>query len=342
MSVDAAKASISSDFEEAVLSALRQDRPTIPARYLYDRRGSELFEAITRLDEYYPTRTEIGLIEAHAHEIATRIGPGRVVVEFGSGSSAKTPPFLRAVAASAYVPIDISADFLATSAAEVGDKVGIAVHPVAADFTKPIELPAVVRDVPKLGFFPGSTIGNMSPAEAVDLLRAFRETLGSDAHLVIGVDIKKSADILEPAYDDAKGVTAEFILGILRRMTEELLFPVKIVGAPTSREEDGLARSSRNGFLSESERKLAPQLYANLQQIQQAVEAGERDYRSLEARFSDALNEAGFAVDYLTISNARSLAPAAENDTDLVIAVAAKLGQTRLIDNVSLAVVDNQ
>ncbi|RJG16546.1 pantoate--beta-alanine ligase [Alcanivorax profundi] len=131
-------------------------------------------------------------------------------------------------------------------------------------------------------------------------------------------------------------------LAILRRMTEELLFPVKIVGAPTSREEDGLARSSRNGFLSESERKLAPQLYANLQQIQQAVEAGERDYRSLEARFSDALNEAGFAVDYLTISNARSLAPAAENDTDLVIAVAAKLGQTRLIDNVSLAVVDNQ
>lgn len=131
-------------------------------------------------------------------------------------------------------------------------------------------------------------------------------------------------------------------LAILRRMCEELLFPIKIVGAPTSREDDGLARSSRNGFLSDSERKLAPSIYARLQDLRTEIEQGKRDFRALEQHYSDALNQAGFQVDYLTIAEARSLAPAAKNDTHLVIAVAAKLGQTRLIDNVSLAVVDNQ
>lgn len=223
MSVEAAKARIRSDFEDAVRRGLSSSYPEIPARYLYDRRGSELFEEITRLDEYYPTRTEIALIEAHAHAMAERIGGGRTVVEFGSGSSAKTPPFLRAVEAGAYVPIDISAAFLAEAAGYVREAVpGLAVHPLPGDFTKPLLLPEPVRGTPKLGFFPGSTIGNMSAAEAVDLLRTFRATLGEDAHLVIGIDLKKSTAILEAAYDDARGVTAEFILGILRRMKEEL------------------------------------------------------------------------------------------------------------------------
>jgi len=128
-------------------------------------------------------------------------------------------------------------------------------------------------------------------------------------------------------------------LAILRRMCEELLFPVKIVGAATSRETDGLARSSRNGFLSDSERTLAPQLYAHLQQLKADIDAGERDFRALESRISQSLNAAGFNVDYLTIVNAKTLAPAGPQDTDLVAAVAAKLGSTRLIDNISLAVV---
>ena len=128
-------------------------------------------------------------------------------------------------------------------------------------------------------------------------------------------------------------------LAILRRMSEELLFPIKIVGASTSRESDGLARSSRNGFLSESERTLAPQLYQTLQQLKADIEAGEQDYRGLESRYRDSLEQAGFQVDYLTVANARSLAPASADDSDLVVAVAAKLGNTRLIDNVSLAVV---
>ena len=130
-------------------------------------------------------------------------------------------------------------------------------------------------------------------------------------------------------------------LAILRRMCEELLFPIKIVGAPTSRENDGLAKSSRNGFLSESERKLAPAIHSNLQALRSDIERGERDYRALEQRYTDQLNGAGFQVDYLTIADSRTLAPADKSDAHLVIAVAAKLGQTRLIDNVSLAVVDN-
>ena len=128
-------------------------------------------------------------------------------------------------------------------------------------------------------------------------------------------------------------------LAILRRMSEELLFPIKIVGASTSRESDGLARSSRNGFLNESERTLAPQLYQTLQQLKADIGAGEQDYRGLESRYRDSLEQAGFQVDYLTVANARSLAPAGADDSDLVVAVAAKLGNTRLIDNVSLAVV---
>lgn len=128
-------------------------------------------------------------------------------------------------------------------------------------------------------------------------------------------------------------------LAILRHMCEELLFPVKIVGAATSRETDGLARSSRNGFLSDSERTLAPQLYAHLQQLKTDIDAGERDYRALESRISQSLDTAGFSVDYLTIVSAKTLAPAGPQDTDLVAAVAAKLGSTRLIDNISLAVV---
>ncbi len=128
-------------------------------------------------------------------------------------------------------------------------------------------------------------------------------------------------------------------LAILRRMSEELLFPIKIVGATTSRESDGLARSSRNGFLDESERTLAPKLYQTLQQLKADIEAGEQDYQGLQSRYRDSLEQAGFQVDYLTVANARSLAPASADDTDLVVAVAAKLGNTRLIDNVSLAVV---
>lgn len=202
--------------------AMRPQR-AIPARWLYDRQGSELFEAITALPEYYPTRAETALLAAHGKEIAKRVGPGRAVVEFGSGSSAKTPHLLAAVEPAAYVPIDISGEFLRASAAALAeDFPKLRIAPLEADFTQPIAPPAEIARLPKLGFFPGSTIGNMVPRTAVNLLRAMVETLGLGAMLLIGMDRAKSPDILIPAYDDAQGVTARFDLNLLHRINREL------------------------------------------------------------------------------------------------------------------------
>lgn len=212
-----------SEFGAAVLAGLSQSPRVIPARYFYDDAGSALFEKITELPEYYPTRTEIGLLTAHVGEIAATVGGGRAVVEFGSGSSTKTPLLLHAVAPSAYVPIDISADFLAESAAALADAFpGLPVQPVAGDFTRPLALPASLNGQPKLGFFPGSTLGNAAPAAAVDLLHSFAATLGHDAWLVIGLDLRKDRHVLEAAYDDKAGVTAAFNMNLLRRIDREL------------------------------------------------------------------------------------------------------------------------
>ncbi len=211
------------DFAEAVLAGLAQPQKTIPARFFYDTAGSELFEKITALPEYYPTRTEVGILEANGGAIAAAVGPGRAVIEFGSGSSAKTPLLLRTVAASAYVPIDISAEFLDMAAADLARKLPeLPVFPLAADFTRPLKLPAGIAGRPKLGFFPGSTLGNLAPAAAVDLLRAFADTLGDGSWLVIGLDLRKDAATLEAAYNDAAGITAAFNLNLLHRINREL------------------------------------------------------------------------------------------------------------------------
>ena len=211
------------DFETAVLTGLAQTPKVIPARYFYDAAGSELFEQITRLPEYYPTRTEIGLLTDHAAEIAATVGPGRAVVEFGSGSSTKTPLLLRAVTPSSYVPIDISGDFLVQSARELGDQFpGLDVHPLIADFTHPLALPPEITGTPMLGFFPGSTLGNCTPKVAIELLASFRETLGEGAWLAIGLDLRKDRATLEAAYDDRAGVTAAFNLNLVHRINAEL------------------------------------------------------------------------------------------------------------------------
>ena len=214
---------LANDFARDVVAGLSQPQKVIPARYFYDRRGSELFEEITQLPEYYPTRTEIDLLDTHGADIARLTGKRRVVVEFGSGSSTKTPLLLDRVDPSAYVPIDISADFLRESADGLqAQHPWLKVLPLAGDFTRPIELPPAVRDQPMLGFFPGSTIGNLDHAAAVDLLRAFRATLGHDARLVIGIDTRKNPRLLEAAYDDGAGVTAKFNLNLLHRINREL------------------------------------------------------------------------------------------------------------------------
>jgi len=212
------------DFADAVIAGLSVRRKSIPCRFLYDARGSELFEDITRLDEYYPTRTEIGLLDAHGPEIAGRAGQGCAVVEFGSGSSRKTHILLEHLdAAAAYVPIDIDDSALDEAAARLRKSFpGLPLHPVHADFSQGIALPDEISDAPKLGFFPGSTIGNFEFDEAREFLDTAGTVLGEGSSLLIGADLRKDRDILIPAYDDASGVTADFTLNLVHRMNREL------------------------------------------------------------------------------------------------------------------------
>lgn len=210
-------------FRNDVLACFEEPRYAIPARWLYDRAGSELFEQITELPEYYPTRTETALLERYSGEIAHLGERGRAIVEFGSGSSTKTPHLLSAVDTAAYVPIDISGDFLAYSSAELQKQFpALPIHPLEADFMNRLDLPEEVSNMPKLGFFPGSTIGNMIARTSVDLLRSMRETLGVGSQLLIGFDRVKDEDVLVAAYDDSAGVTAQFSLNLLHRINGEM------------------------------------------------------------------------------------------------------------------------
>ena len=210
-------------FRYDVLAGLAAPIPAVPARWLYDRRGSELFEEITRLSSYYPTRTETALLKRIMPELAMRISKGAAVVEFGAGSAAKTPLVLEAVTPSAYVPVDISPDYLGGATADIRAAFpGLPVFPVEADFTKPFSLPQHIADLPKLGFFPGSTIGNFVPRSATDLLRHFRLLLGTGSLLLIGMDTVKPIERLIAAYDEPEGVTAQFSLNMLHRINREL------------------------------------------------------------------------------------------------------------------------
>ena len=235
-------------FRKDVLAGLGQAPKAIPARWFYDEEGSRLFERITQVGEYYPTRAETEILGSRGGDFAELIGPGRAVVEFGSGSSVKTPLLLEAIDPAAYVPLDISGDFLRESAAALGAKFpGLPVHPVEADFMRRVSLPDAVAALPKLGFFPGSTIGNMVPRTAVDLLRSMRATLGADEGasplLLIGMDLVKDSGVLESAYDDAEGVTAAFNMNLLTRINRELAGTIPADAfAHEARWNDDLAR----------------------------------------------------------------------------------------------------
>ena len=210
-------------FRDDVLEGLSAPVPAVPARWLYDRRGSELFDEITRLPDYYPTRTETALLTSIMPEIAERTAKDAAVVEFGAGSATKTPILLEAIRPAAYVPVDISGDYLEQSAAELQSRFpSLHVIPVVADFARPFSLPDAIAHLPKLGFFPGSTIGNFVPWTATDLLRHFRALLGPGARLLIGMDRVKPVGRLLAAYDDPQGVTARFNLNLLERINREL------------------------------------------------------------------------------------------------------------------------
>lgn len=211
------------DFAQEVLEGLCRQPRRLSPKLFYDRRGSELFEAITETPEYYPTRTELALLEQHADEMAELLGRDALLIELGSGSSRKIRLLLDALCPAAYMPVDISRDFLIDAANELAvDFPGLEVHATCADYSVGFELPWRPHGMPRAAFFPGSSIGNFEPLQAQQLLGHVARALGKGGHLLIGVDLKKSPDILNAAYNDAEGLTAEFNLNLLVRINREL------------------------------------------------------------------------------------------------------------------------
>jgi dimethylhistidine N-methyltransferase len=209
---------------EDVLCGLTASRKTLPAKLFYDDTGARLFERICTLDEYYLTRTELSILRRCVGEVAERVGRRAALVEYGSGAGVKVRLLLDALRdPAAYVPIDISHEQLARVSSELaGDYARVAIRPLCADYTLPLSLPHLPEHGTRLAFFPGSTIGNFHPAEATVFLRRIRRTVGPGGMLLLGVDRRKDAAMLNAAYDDREGVTAAFNLNVLRRINREL------------------------------------------------------------------------------------------------------------------------
>lgn len=208
-----------------ILDGLLAEQKRLLPKYFYDQRGSELFDRICELPEYYPTRTELKIMDAHLDEIATLVGPRAAVIEFGAGSNVKVRQLLDALESpAAYVPVEISADYLLQQAEDLAsDYPDVHIQPVFADFTQPFELPRhPIRPERNLVFFPGSTIGNFTRPQAASLLKVMHQEAKPGGALLIGVDLRKDPDMLRAAYNDSQGVTAEFNLNVLHRLNREL------------------------------------------------------------------------------------------------------------------------
>jgi dimethylhistidine N-methyltransferase len=218
-------------FAQDVLHGLARPHKATPPKWLYDARGSALYELICEQPEYYPPRIETALLERHGADLAAAVGPGALVFEYGAGSARKTALLLAGLSRPAgYVPVDISPEALSHAARSIGERFpSLPLRPLVADFTEPIALP--LAGLPcrrRVAFFPGSTIGNFDPPEAVGLLRRMARDAGPDGMLVIGVDLPKAERVLLDAYDDARGVTAAFDLNLLARMNRELDADVRL------------------------------------------------------------------------------------------------------------------
>jgi dimethylhistidine N-methyltransferase len=211
-------------FRADVLAGLSQRQKTLPSRWLYDQRGSELFEEITRLDEYYLTRTETAILRRHAEEMAALCGEGAVLLEYGAGAAIKSEILIDALhAPRMYAPIDIAADFLVETVERFRDRFPeLPTRPIITDFTVDFDIPADIPARPRAAFFPGSTLGNLGPSDAAALLGRMREHVGHNGKAIIGVDLRKDIQTLIAAYDDKQGVTADFNLNLLVRINREL------------------------------------------------------------------------------------------------------------------------
>lgn len=216
--------SVKTSMPEEVLAGLRKSQKTLPSKYFYDKRGSELFELICDLDEYYLTRTELSIMEENISDIAKQLGNHIQLIELGSGSSVKTRLLLDHLGSiHSYVPVDISDDFLARVAEDLqGEYPLLDIVPVAADYTKPFDLPGVKPGVRRIAYYPGSTIGNFTKENAANFLSLIADLIGKDGGLLIGFDLLKEKETLIAAYDDTKGVTAKFNKNILLRLNREL------------------------------------------------------------------------------------------------------------------------
>jgi L-histidine N-alpha-methyltransferase len=224
MAKNTAQQIVQDDELDELIDGLRQPEKTISPKYFYDERGSQLFDEITRLPEYYPTETELGIMRDNIDEIARLVGKQASLIEFGSGSSLKTRVLLEHLDdLAAYVPVDISEDHLLESARQIrGEFPDLDVLPVVADFTQAFQLPEPrVMPVRNIVYFPGSTIGNFTNDAAEELLQVMYEEAGAGGALLIGVDLQKDPAIIERAYNDSAGVTAEFNRNMLRHLNRE-------------------------------------------------------------------------------------------------------------------------
>ena len=286
-------------FREAVLDGLRQDQKQIPSKFLYDERGSKLFDRICEQDEYYPTRTEMGIMQAHAEAMADAIGPRARLVEYGSGSSRKIRLLLDHLEdLAAYVPVDISRDHLRSAAAALAeDYPTLPIQPLCADYTTAFDLPEPPRAPARtVAYYPGSTIGNFPPDDARAFLAHVREVVGADGGLLIGVDLKKDVDVLEAAYNDAAGITAAFNKNLLRRMNRELdaTFDLdRFEHESVWNEEEGCIDS----FLRSREAHTVTVAGETVAFADGETIHTEYSYKYTLDDFADLVHEVGFAVD---------------------------------------------
>ena len=237
------KTTPASDIDE-IIEGLGQPEKMVSPKYFYDERGSQLFDQITHLPEYYPTETELGIMVDNIAEIATLVGENASLIEFGSGSSRKTRVLLKNLERLAvYVPVDISEDHLLESANKIRSEFpGLEILPVVTDFTRPFGLPSpAIMPLRNIVYFPGSTIGNFTNEAALELLKVMYHEAGEDGALLIGVDLQKDPQIIERAYNDSAGVTAKFNLNMLRHLNREFGFDFDLEGYKHSAQYDTVA-----------------------------------------------------------------------------------------------------
>ena len=266
---------VAEDILTEVIAGLTQPQKVLPAKYFYDEQGSKLFEAITQLPEYYPTRVEINLLREHRETIAQLVKDDVWLLEYGSGASLKIRLLLQAIRPNCYVPMDISKDFLLASAESLmEDYPWLNVYAACVDYSQPVRLPAdMITSAQKLGFFPGSSIGNFSPQEAQIFLQGVRQTLGKDGAMLIGIDLQKDKPILEAAYNDCQGVTAAFNFNILQHING-------VLGTKFN-----LDHFEHKAIYSEEKSRIEMHLISTMDQIVKVSDASNPDSESAQIVF---------------------------------------------------------